>query len=117
VARSAGFLTVTALAATLVVTSVAAPSVSRADPIGQMAALSPAVSFGQPARLPTADEHAARSSPAEDGPFGFEVPVQQVLYGTALLGSAFTLGFAATGSLSTGIAAAGAVVLAYAVLP
>ncbi|MDF2619491.1 MAG: hypothetical protein K0S00_2150 [Xanthobacteraceae bacterium] len=115
-ARSAGFLTVAALAVTLVATSIA-PTVSRADPLGRTAALSPAVSFGQPARLPTADEQAAHSAPAEEGPYGFELPVQQVLYGTALLGTAFTIGFAATGSLPTGIAAAGAVVLAYAVLP
>lgn len=82
----------------------------------RVAALTPAVSFGQPARLPTADEHAARAG-TDAGESGLELPTQQAILGAALLGGAFALGLAATGSLSTALGAAGAMAIGYAVLP
>jgi hypothetical protein len=87
-----------------------------AEPIGRIAALSPGVSFGQPARLAAADEHAKRQT-TDDAGWGIDSGMQHVLVGTALLGGAFTIGLLASGSLSTAIGAAGAVALSYAVLP
>lgn len=87
-----------------------------AEPIGRVAALSPGVSFGQPARLAAADEH-ARLQGSDDAGWGIDSGLQHALVGTALLGGAFTIGLLASGSLSTAIGAAGAVALSYAVLP
>lgn len=94
----------------------AAPGRLAAEPVARIAALTPSVPFGQPARLPTADEHAARAG-TNDTASALDVSAQQVLFGAALLGGAFALGLAATGSLSTAMGAAGAVVISYAVLP
>lgn len=82
----------------------------------RVTALAPAAAFGQPARLPTAAENAARAETG-DGGSGLELPTQQILVGAALLGGAFALGLVATGSLSTAIGAASAVAIGYAVLP
>ncbi|MGA0562937.1 hypothetical protein ACO2RV_10840 [Ancylobacter sp. VNQ12] len=87
-----------------------------AEPIGKLAALSPGVGFGQPARLATADEQ-ARLQGTEDSGWGIDPALQHAFVGTAVLGGAFTLGLLASGSLSTAIGAAGAVAISYAVLP
>ena len=87
-----------------------------AEPMGNLAALTPGVGFGQPARLATAQEHAARQDMGDEG-WGLDPGLQHALVGTAILGGAFTLGFLASGSLSTAIGAAGAVAISYAVLP
>ncbi|MCK0209433.1 hypothetical protein MWN33_15470 [Starkeya koreensis] len=111
------------LTAALLAPALAAAPARAAEPAGRVnvhvTALAPAVAFGQPARLPTADEHALGAAQAgtRDTGSGLELPAQQMLVGAALLGGAFALGLAATGSLSTALGAAGAVVIGYAVLP
>lgn len=73
------------------------------------------VEFGKPAQLPMADKAVYQS---DDGVgSGIDPTLQHALIGTAVLGGAFTLGFLATGSLSTAITAASAVAISYAVLP
>lgn len=103
--------------ALLVVIALLLPAgAAAAEPIGRIAALSPGVSFGQPARLAAADEHSKRQG-LDDVGWGIDSGLQHALVGTALLGGAFTIGLLASGSLSTAIGAAGAVALSYAVLP
>lgn len=116
-ARPGTLLLAVSLASALAAAPVAASDTGRVNV--HVTALAPAVAYGAPARLPTADEHATRTARAgtQDGGSGLELPAQQMLVGAALLGGAFALGLAATGSLSTALGAAGAVVIGYAVLP
>jgi len=72
--------------------------------------------FGKPAQLAPAG-HDTYHAPEDAVGSGLDPTLQHALVGTALLGGAFTLGLVATGSLSTAIGAASAVVLTYAVLP
>ena len=72
--------------------------------------------FGRPAQLAPAGHYAQQAADDAVGS-GLDPTLQHALVGTAVLGGAFTLGLVATGSLSTAIAAAGAVALSYAVLP
>ena len=74
------------------------------------------VHFGKPAQLAPAGHDTYR--PMDDAVgSGLDTTIQRALVGTAVLGGAFTLGLVATGSLSTAMGAAAAVVIGYAVLP
>jgi hypothetical protein len=72
--------------------------------------------FGMPAQLELAGHDAYQPQDDATGS-GFDATLRHAVVGTAVLGGAFTLGFLATGSLSTAIGAASAVVITYAVLP
>lgn len=56
------------------------------------------------------------ATPAVD-PAASSLTMQEVVVGTAVLGGVFAVGLLAGGSLSTGIAAASAVVLVYSFMP
>jgi hypothetical protein len=74
----------------------------------------PPVSLAQEAPAPVeAQEHAV--APAGDD--SSYMALQQIAIGTAVLSGAFAVGVLAGGSLSTGLAATGAVVLVYSLLP
>ena len=79
-------------------------------------AFAQSVHFGKPAQLSPAGHDPYRPKDDAVGS-GLDTTIQHALVGTAVLGGAFTLGLVATGSLSTAMGAAAAVVIGYAVLP
>ena len=79
-------------------------------------AFAQSAAFGRPAQLAPGG-HPTYTSQDDAVGSGLDSTFQHALVGTAVLGGAFALGFVASGSIMTGLGAAGAVVLTYAVLP
>ncbi|MEP9378636.1 hypothetical protein ABLE91_18110 [Aquabacter sp. CN5-332] len=84
--------------------------------------LAPAVAHAQtpgyarPATLPYASVALAADNDPEESAF-YTAGMDQLLWGTAVVGGAFIIGLLAGGSLSSAFGAVGAVAISYALLP
>lgn len=73
-------------------------------------------SYARPATLPYASVALAADTDPEDVAF-FNPDMDQLLWGSVVVGGAFVIGLLAGGSLSSAVAAVGAVAISYALLP